>query len=176
MPLIGIQRDEPDEKLDVVDAEDNVLQTLTKKDAYEGGHRVRIVSIAVVDPETGKIAVVRRGRTLSWQPLHYAISACGHVGAGETWEKAAQREMMEELGVAAPLRFIGKAAFDDTLGQRFMLGNFVAEVAHDALKPSAREVDDLFWMTPEEFRALLEKGGKIHNVLPPVAECVLAAL
>src|SRR5688572_3327102 len=153
--LAEFKRDNADEMMDVVDADDNVMATLDKNAAYKSGHYIRIVNIAVIDPETKKVAIVRRGKTISWQPLHHAISACGHATAGESWEISAQRELEEELGVEADLEFIGKFPFKDAMGQPFMMGVFTTEIPHADLKPSPREVEDMLSLNTEELAALL---------------------
>ncbi|APD49715.1 NUDIX domain-containing protein [Francisella hispaniensis] len=45
-------------------------------------------------------------------PLHYDYSAAGEVEVGESIETAAHRELMEELGVKAPLTYIGEDEYD----------------------------------------------------------------
>jgi len=176
VPPVPSKHDNADEMIHVVDRHDVVVGTMTKDDAYNARHRVRIVCVYLMNPETGDIAVTRRGATVSWQPLHHSMSACGHVGAGESWDAAAAREMFEEIGVSTPLRHVAKEAFDDTTGRHFVLATYVGHATPAQIVSSAREVAELRWISPRALRALLDAGDALHNVFPPSAEKLLAAL
>jgi isopentenyl-diphosphate delta-isomerase len=49
----------------------------------------------------------RRSAVKEAFPNRWTASASGHVDEGETWEKAAYREMMEEIGIRTQLKLIG---------------------------------------------------------------------
>jgi ADP-ribose pyrophosphatase YjhB (NUDIX family) len=162
-----------DEMLDVVDENDIVLYQATKAECYKNRLRKRIVCIAVIDPITKNIALQTRGKDVSWEPGYYCVSACGHVGAGEEWDVAAQRELKEEMGIDAPLEYIDKIAFTDKTGHEFILGIYTTEYPHSELKADPREVDQIFSMTENEVNDLLARGEKLHNLLVPVITAVL---
>jgi ADP-ribose pyrophosphatase YjhB (NUDIX family) len=159
--------DQADELIDFVDEYDVVLGTMGKDAAYKADKRLRIVCILIIDPDTGKIALTRRGATVSWQPLHYSIAACGHVGTGEDWDAAAMREMSEEIGLDVPLCLFDKSPYDDEFGKHFLLSHYIGHATPDRIKASAREVAELRWISVDELRALLEKNEMIHNVSRP---------
>ena len=56
----------------------------------------------------GRILVVRRPETMSRLPGHYDVLVGGAVDVGESYEEAAARELSEEPGVRAPVRFLFK--------------------------------------------------------------------
>lgn len=168
-----ILHDNRDEMIDIVDENDNVLGAATKDYVYKNNLRKRVANIVVIDPVTKKIALQKRGLNVSWQPDHYAVSACGHVGTGESWETGAARELKEEMGIETDLHFIGKMSFTCAWGKPFILGNFIAYVSHDALRPDPREVYQVLSLEPSEVRGILNRGEKLQNIFAPVISQVL---
>jgi len=104
------------EILDIVNEHDEVTGQAPHEEIYANKHRHRIVHVLVYNDE-GKIALQQRGLTESFMPGAWGTSAGGHVHTGETPEVAALRELTEELGITAPLTFLGKSTyFSPSLG------------------------------------------------------------
>jgi len=57
----------------------------------------------------GHLFLQRRGKGKDRYPLRYDSSAAGHVAIGESYDRSAERELLEELGVSPPLS--GLASF-----------------------------------------------------------------
>jgi isopentenyldiphosphate isomerase len=88
------------EYLDVVDADDAVVGRDTRENVHRG-HRIhRGVHVLVVNAR-GEILVQLRSARLDNHPGHLDASAGGHVQSGETYQEAAGRELLEELGCHA---------------------------------------------------------------------------
>lgn len=163
MSLASVIHDNQHEMLDIVDDHDVVLFQTDKQDAYDRNLRKRIAHVIVIDPVTKRIGIQNRGLNISWQPGYYCTTACGHVGAGETWEQGAMRELEEEMGVTAELSFLGAFPYDCEHGKCHYLGIFTAEIAPENLKPDPHEVSALTFYTPEEVRHLIENEDKLQN-------------
>ncbi|GHJ46812.1 putative Nudix hydrolase [Catellatospora sp. TT07R-123] len=88
-----------DEILDIVDEQDRVTGQARRADAYARRLIHRCVFILASDPD-GRIFVHRRTATKLVFPSCYDMFVGGVVGAGESYDEAAQREAAEELGVA----------------------------------------------------------------------------
>src|SRR3972149_8166401 len=99
------------EVLDVVDAHDRVVGNAESTDIYAKKLTHRIVHVFVVHPQTKQVYFQRRSEKKSYLPGYYCTSAGGHVRTGETYEKAAKRELHEELGLAVPVKRVHKTNF-----------------------------------------------------------------
>lgn len=93
-----------DEVVERVDAQDRVLGPVSRRDAVREGwlHRVAVV---VCHDEQGRILVHRRAEQVPRFPGLHEVGIGGAVGVGESYEQAAARELEEELGVSAAVRF-----------------------------------------------------------------------
>lgn len=105
--------DAGDELVDVVDEHDRVVRTVTRREMRAGRLRHRAVSIAVLSSD-GRLLVHRRADTKDVWPGMWDLAAGGVVGAGESYEEAARRELAEELGVVVDaLDDLGSGSFTD---------------------------------------------------------------
>jgi isopentenyl-diphosphate delta-isomerase type 1 len=85
--------------VDVVDKNDKVIGKITEEEAtYVHDKITRSVSIFVYNSK-GELFLQKRSRTKVRFPLHWDISVGGFVDAGESHDKAAVRELEEELGI-----------------------------------------------------------------------------
>jgi 16S rRNA (adenine1518-N6/adenine1519-N6)-dimethyltransferase len=91
-----------EESFDIVDADDRVIGQAPRSEAHARGLLHRAVHIFVFD-SLGRLLLQRRSATKDEYPLRYTSSASGHVSAGETYDTCAPRELLEELGLSAPI-------------------------------------------------------------------------
>ena len=86
------------EYFDWVDCHDRVIGVTTREDA----HRLNLFHRAVhlyARGEQGGLILQKRSFSKDLEPGLWTVSCSGHVDRGENYLDAAQREMMEELGV-----------------------------------------------------------------------------
>jgi 8-oxo-dGTP pyrophosphatase MutT (NUDIX family) len=108
----------------------------------------------------GGLVVRRRGATLEiavvHRPVHHDWSfPKGKLEPGETFELAAQREVLEETGMACRLvRFIGHTEYVDRKGRQKAVAYWVMATEAGSFRPNA-EVDELRWVTLEGATQLL---------------------
>jgi len=81
------------ELVDRVDKNDNIIGQTTKEEAHQNAYIHRVAAVFCFDPE-GKLLVQHRKKDGLFDH-----SVGGHVGLGEAYEAAAEREMKEELGI-----------------------------------------------------------------------------
>jgi isopentenyldiphosphate isomerase len=105
--------DPGDELVDVVDDDDRVVATVTRREMRARRLRHRVVFI-IVTSTTGELLVHRRSEDKDLWPGRWDIGVGGVVGAGESYEAAGQRELAEEVGVldAAPA-FVADGRYAD---------------------------------------------------------------
>lgn len=84
--------------LDIVTESGEIMALASHEEAHKYGLRHRSVHVLVVNSK-GEIFVQKRAKTKPALAGYYENSAAGHVDTGETIERAALRELKEELGV-----------------------------------------------------------------------------
>ncbi len=100
--------DNQEEIFDVVDENDQVVGKTTRGETYKNKNLIhRSIYIAVFNRK-GEIFMQQRSASKDTDHSKWTVSCTGHVSAGDTYEKAAERELFEELGVKLHLEFIDK--------------------------------------------------------------------
>ncbi len=94
------------EFLTVVDNNDVVLGYSTKEDIQRRGLSYRCVQVFLFNSKN-ELLLCKRPATKKRFALQWA-SVMGHVRKGETYEEAARREVMEELGIDTRLTRVTK--------------------------------------------------------------------
>jgi isopentenyldiphosphate isomerase len=143
------------EYLDIVDEEDRVIGRDTRRRVHDAHAIHRGVHVFVIASD-GRILVQRRSREKDYYPGYYDISVGAQVQSGESYEEAAARELMEELGChTGPLSELGKYnAYSDRQREKRMV--FV----HDCdgpFRPDPAEVESIEFLTPDEVAQLMER-------------------
>jgi isopentenyldiphosphate isomerase len=96
-----------------VDDDDRVIATVTRAEMRARRLQHRAVSIAVLGSD-GRLLVHRRADSKDVWPGMWDLAAGGVVGAGESYDQAAARELAEELGVVGvELELLGEGRFAD---------------------------------------------------------------
>src|SRR5512147_2545898 len=96
------------ELVDVVDADDRVIGRATRTDVRAQKLRHRATYILVFNAQ-GQLFVHQRSAAKDIYPSYFDVAVGGVVGAGESYDAGAQRELAEELGVSGvPVRPILK--------------------------------------------------------------------
>ncbi len=95
-----------EEMFDVVDQDDKVLFQSPRSVVHANHWLHRAVHIFVFNSR-GELLIHRRSATKDEAPLKCTSSASGHLAAGEDYATAATRELEEELGLKAPVEYLG---------------------------------------------------------------------
>jgi 16S rRNA (adenine1518-N6/adenine1519-N6)-dimethyltransferase len=107
------------EIFDVVDAEDRVIRQATRHEVHAQKLRHRAVHVFVFN-QAGELFLQRRSQWKDKHPMRWDSSAAGHVNAGHTYDDTAPREIVEELGVSAPVEEIGNLPAGEGTGWEFV--------------------------------------------------------
>lgn len=94
-----------DEIVDLVDENDNKIGECLKSECHKKGlwHRN---SVILVFNKKGELLIQKRGPNVR-RPNLLTSSAGGHLRKGDSYENGAKRELLEELGIEAPISLIG---------------------------------------------------------------------
>ncbi len=139
------------ERIQIVDENDQPLGYATREEAWAKKLRHRFVRIIVTN-EDGEVLIQKRSPLKKKYPNVWTDAATGHVDYGETYEIAAPRELQEEIGVVAELKFLGKFYTEDisdgkaTLAFHGVFQATIPKVTHLHLQES--EVSEVAWLSP----------------------------
>lgn len=100
--------DYQDELFDIVDENDKVIGQATRREVHKNPKLIHR-SIAIIIYSTDKrIFLQRRSMSKDTDKGKWTISCSGHIGSGDSYKKAAERELQEELGIKIPLSQLAK--------------------------------------------------------------------
>ncbi|MFF7193018.1 NUDIX hydrolase [Streptomyces sp. NPDC008079] len=141
------------ELVDRVDEQDRVLAVVDRAEAIREGWLHRVATIVCRDP-AGRFLVHRRPRDSSRFPGQYNWLLGGAADVGESYEQAAARELLEELGVRAAPRFVLKFRCAGAISP-YWLG-LHETVVTTAIRPDPYEVPWHTWLTASELESLAQ--------------------
>jgi isopentenyl-diphosphate delta-isomerase type 1 len=91
--------DDQNELFDIVDENDMVIGQRKRREVHGNPSLIhRSIGVAVFNNK-GALFLQQRSKTKDTDPLLWTISCSGHVSSGDTYEGAARRELVEELGI-----------------------------------------------------------------------------
>ena len=147
--------DPTQELVDVVDEEDRVVATVTRRELRER-HLLHRCTYVLVRNGAGEILVHRRTDTKDINPGAFDVFAGGVCAAGESYDDCARREVAEELGVVgAELRFLFRHRYRGRHGQAW---GAVYEVRWDGpVRHQESEVAWSAWVAPPRLQQMLDE-------------------
>src|SRR3989344_7169383 len=101
-------KDNQNELFIVVDKKDRIIGYRTRYDCHHDKRLIHRAAGIVIFNKQGQILLQKRSKFKDLNPGMYTISASGHVSKGDTYKKAALRELQEELGIQIPLKRVKK--------------------------------------------------------------------
>lgn len=144
-----------DEMLILVDAADNVTGYDNKVNAHRGrGLLHRAFSVFLFN-EAGEVLLHKRGTEKPLWPGFWTNSCCSHPRKGESYLEAANRRLVEELGVSAELAFIYQfqysADFQGQGSENELCAVYVGRLdAAQKLSPNPSEIAECRWVSCDE--------------------------
>ncbi len=152
-----------EEHMDHVDENNIVVGHVSKEDIYKKKLPHRIVHVLVLNPRNGEVYLQKRSEKVQFLPGYYCTSAGGHVRSGESYEDAAKRELGEELGIEADVRFGTELKFISDGHTRF-IQVFIA-YATEGFSFADGEVENGKFFTLDEACKLIRDNEKVHPQL-----------
>ncbi len=156
------------EILDVVDGKNRVTGKASKREVYERGLNHRIVHVLVFNSK-GEMLLQLRSGNVGFRPGHWVTSAGGHVISGESYEKAASRELYEEIGVKGRLHPFCKEKYPYEASPSGRKGIKFIEVFRTVIEsgfmPDMHDVEKVGFFSLEKIREMIRRGEKFHPEL-----------
>ena len=140
---------------DVVNEHDQVIDQRPRSVVHAQELRHRAVHVLVFNSK-GQLFLQLRSKTKDNDPGLWDNSCSGHVDAGESYVVAAERELMEEIGllVEKPLEELFKLTASPETGMEFVT-IFMTE-AEGPFELCPEEIDEGRWASTTEIRLALQ--------------------
>ena len=141
---------------DVVNEKDEVISQEPRSVVHARGLRHRAAHVLVFNA-AGEIFLQLRSKTKDNNPGVWDSSCSGHVDAGESYAVAAERELMEEIGllVEDPLEPLFKVDACKETGHEFVWVYRTQSEGPFELNPE--EIDEGQWMSPDDLTTATKK-------------------
>jgi 16S rRNA (adenine1518-N6/adenine1519-N6)-dimethyltransferase len=162
------------ERFPIVNKNDRILGHASRSEVHGNNLLHRAVHILIFN-EAGEVYLQQRSRWKDRYPLKWDSSAAGHVGAAESYDETAQRELKEELAVNVPLRKISELSAAQHTDHEFIWlyrglvsGDLVpnkSEIERGTFLPPA-VVDDWTSVRPEDFAPGFLECWKVYRRKP----------
>lgn len=165
MPKMTDKANSPEEPLDIVNENDEVIGNATREEihsdiANQPIHRE--VAVLIYDSKN-RILMQQRSAAKKTHPLIWSISAAGHVLSGQKPEDTAKEELKEELGLAIPLTFVKKIRTTHT-NERVFLYFYVGLYNDQTITAEPAEVEKIAFLTKKEVENAEQNGVKIGSI------------
>ena len=150
----------PEEVLDLVNANDEVVGTVIREEANTNPKMThREVAVILVDDQN-RILLQKRSHYKTVNPGMWSVTA-GHVLKGENTLETAHTELQEELGFDTELVFITKALHTYDWETHFMyyyVGRFVGQT----ITLESAEVEETGFFSEAELDAFIANGENVN--------------
>ena len=93
------------EYFDVVDSRDKIIGKASREECHSGKKLLHRAICIIITNSKDEILFEKRSKKKDMDPGKWAVGVGGHVDAGESYERAAEREGREEIGIACKPRF-----------------------------------------------------------------------
>lgn len=139
----------------VVDKDDNVLDYLPRSVCHSDPEIIERTVAVIVLNDKNELLLQKRSMRKDSYPGFYTLGATGHVSKGESYEEAAKKELMEELGIEGRLTFLGKRYKDDP--QHKEMQGFFVTVSSGPFRVEHKEIEEVRFFRKEAIGQMLTK-------------------
>jgi isopentenyl-diphosphate delta-isomerase len=154
-----------EEKVILVDEQDNQLGLMPKMEAHEKAVLHRAFSVFIFN-DKGDLMLQQRAAHKYHSPLLWTNTCCSHQRDGESNMEAGKRRLDEEMGFTADLKevfsFVYKAPFDNGLNEHeldhVMVGDYNGEP-----NTNPDEVESYKWMSLEAVKKDMESNPELYT-------------
>jgi len=138
-----------EEKVILVNREDNPIGTMPKMEAHEKAVLHRAFSVFILNTK-GELMLQQRAQHKYHSPLLWTNTCCSHQREGESNVEAGGRRLLEEMGFHVPLEelfsFIYKAPFENGLTEH-ELDHVMVGYYEETPEINPEEVASWKWMS-----------------------------
>lgn len=161
----------PDEYLDIVDENDNVIGKDLRDNIYAKGldHDIRVINIFVFN-SAGKLLLPKRAMNRRIFPGCFDFSCGEHVVSGEDYYQAAKRGLEEELGIKS-VELIELGKLTPKNGVSCFMKVYKLEYNEKIVNYDKAGIDKIYWCGFEKVKRMItEDKTKFKGDFPEVLE------
>lgn len=135
---------------DIVDEQDVVIGRKTAKECHADPSLIhRVVHFTLEDPNTNKLLISQRSFAVAFDSGKWCFMG-EHVLSGESYEDALRKGVHDELGIEVESFREAAHHIFSYATQTELVRFFIVDWNGEDLHPSAAEIIDTKWVTPEE--------------------------
>jgi len=152
----------------LVDDKDNVLGFKEKFATHKIPVALhRAISIVILNSDKSKMLITKRAYTKPTWGGFWTNAVCSHPYPKETYQKAAERRIYEELGFRTPLKeifnFTYEAKMDNKIWGEHEIDHVFTGTYEGPVKPNPDEVAGYEWMEVGDLAKDLKKNPKKYT-------------
>lgn len=123
-------------------------------------------AISVLIFNKNKMLIQKRSKYKKTWPKYWANTCCSHPRRGESFQKAAERRLFEEMGIKTKLkrvfRVIYQSKFNNKWGENEYDWVFVGEYKGE-ISPDAEEIAEYKWIDFSKLKEDLKDNPQIYT-------------
>lgn len=156
-----------DELLDIVNENDQIIgQKLRSEVQKKGLNSFRLINAFLVN-DKGELWIPRRAAHKKLFPLCLGSSVGGHVSAGENYDQAFERELLEELKInLSEVKY--KFAIKLTPNKHKVSAYMYVYIINTNITPAHNSNDfiEAIWITISDLKEKIKNGERTNEDLP----------
>ncbi len=157
-------RDQFQELFYLVDKNDKRLGSVFRHQAHSDSSKIHRSICAIVANSKKQILFQKRSQSKDTFPGFWTLSVTGHVIFGETYLKAAQRELLEELGIKSELKFIKKILLYLPSETEFC-SIYKVVIPDDKINHDSDEITATLWISLSQIPDFVNKNNLTPDAL-----------
>jgi isopentenyl-diphosphate delta-isomerase len=141
----------------LVDKEDKALGVMEKMYAHTQGVLHRAISVFIFNSQN-QLLLQKRADNKYHSGGLWTNSCCSHPRWEEGTKQAAERRLMEEMGISCELEYLTQITYSASLDNNMLeheLDHIFAGRTDEIPKPDPEEVAEYKYMSPDEIKQLL---------------------
>ena len=124
----------------------------------------KAISVLVFNKD--KVLIQKRAKVKKTWPMYWANTCCSHPRMGESFQKAAERRLFEEMGIKTSLKrvfnIIYESKFDKKWGENEYDWVFVGEYSGE-VDPDPKEIFEYKWIELNKLKKDINDNPQIYT-------------
>lgn len=154
-------------KVILVDLADREKGLLDKKKAHTTKPSLHRAFTCFIFDQDGRVLIQKRSKKKLLWPLYWDASCSSHPFQGESYKKAAERRLKEELGTAATVKFIDKfeyhAKYRNIGEENEICAVLVGRSQLKTIKINKREVAEVRFVSLKQLSQQIKKNPRVYT-------------